>query len=387
MGRLIVRGWAAGRLAARAATISVAGAIQERLSMAFPRPWISAGLAGLLAFFMAAARGDDSGTRPLDLYFIDVMGGAATLIVTPEKESMLIDSGWPGFDDRDPRRIVHVLRELAGCDHLDHLVTTHWHMDHYGGVAGLAKYVAINHFWDRGLPDDHDPELDFPDGPAAGEPLGIAYRESSKGKRKALKAGDSIPLRGKLAALVVASGGKVRHEAATVPLNPVCTESSADRPIDTSDNARSLAIKFQYGEFDFLDCGDLTWNVERALVCPQNSLGIIDLYQVTHHGMDTSNNPLLVRSIRPTVTIMNNGPTKGGAPATVKLLRSIPSIQAAYQLHRNAQTGAEENTHPELIANSDKAGGQFIHVSVNADGAKFQVQIGPDGPMREFASR
>ena len=81
--------------------------------------------------------------RPLEIYFIDVEGGAATLLVTPERESILIDSGWPGLDDRDPKRIVHVLKDLAGCDQLDHLVTTHWHTDHYGGVAGLARMVRI----------------------------------------------------------------------------------------------------------------------------------------------------------------------------------------------------------------------------------------------------
>ena len=141
------------------------------------------------------------------------------------------------------------------------------------------------------------------------------------------------------------------------------------------------------GKFDFLDCGDLTWNIENALVCPQNTIGPIDLYQVTHHGLDISNNPVLVRSIQPTVAIMNNGPRKGGSPATVKLLRSIPSIKAAYQLHRNAQTSSEDNADPSLIANSDPAGGQFIHVSVTPEGSKFTVQIGPDGQRSEYASR
>ena len=141
--------------------------------------------------------GDRRQSRGLDIYFIDVQGGAATLIVTPERESILIDSGWPGLEDRDPKRIVHVLKDLAGCDHLDHLITTHWHMDHFGGVGGLAKLIEIKHFWDRGLPDDGDARLDFPDGPKADDPLGIAYREASKGKRTALKAGDSLPFRGR----------------------------------------------------------------------------------------------------------------------------------------------------------------------------------------------
>ncbi len=85
-------------------------------------------------------------TRPLEIYFIDVAGGAATLLVTPERESVLIDSGWPGLNDRDPKRVVHVLRDLARCDQLDHLVTTHWHVDHFGGVAGLARMIPDRPF-------------------------------------------------------------------------------------------------------------------------------------------------------------------------------------------------------------------------------------------------
>ncbi len=144
----------------------------------------------VLANMTAAAQA--TSPRPLEIYFIDVEGGAATLLVTPERESILIDSGWPGHDDRDPKRIAHVLKELVGSDHLDHLVTTHWHTDHFGGVAGLARLVEVVHFWDRGLPEDPGAGDDFPDGPKPGDPLGIAYREASKGKRKALHAGDSL---------------------------------------------------------------------------------------------------------------------------------------------------------------------------------------------------
>src|SRR3954463_4457885 len=114
------------------------------------------------------AFGAEPAARPLEIYFVDVLGGAATLIITPERESVLIDSGWPGFDDRDPKRIVHVLKDVAGLDHLDHLVTTPWHVDHFGGVEGLSKRIWIGHFWDRGLPDPLAPDGDkanFPDGP------------------------------------------------------------------------------------------------------------------------------------------------------------------------------------------------------------------------------
>lgn len=341
----------------------------------------------------AGAAGQGAGRgRGLEIDFIDVMGGAATLIVTPDRESVLIDSGWPGHDDRDPKRIVHVLKDLVGCDHLDHLVTTHWHTDHYGGVEGLNRLIRIDHFWDRGLPEDGIEGLDFPDGPKASDPLGVAYRAASRGKRKALRPGDILPVKG-VEALVLASCGRVidpsqrSGPSGEPPRNPLCESAPPDLPVDRSDNARSLAFLYSLGRFQFFDAGDLTWNVEKKLVCPVDLIGKVDLYQVTHHGADNSNHPTLVQTIAPTVAIMNNGPRKGGAPATVKRLRSIPTIEAAYQLHRNAATGPDDNTDPARIANKDQAGGTMIRVFVEPDGSSFAVQIGEDGEKRAFRTR
>ena len=349
----------------------------------------SAILAVAAAFGCAEVGAAEPASRAagLDIYYIDVMGGAATLLVTPERESILIDSGWPGEDDRDPRRIVHVLKEVAGLDHLDHLVTTHWHRDHFGGVEGLARRIEIKSFWDRGLPEDGIEGLDFPDGPRPGDRLGEAYRAASKGKRKVVKAGDVLPLRGPIKAIVLAASGRVAMAPENAPANPLCAEAPADLEADPSDNARSVVVRFQFGKFDFLDCGDLTWNVEKALVCPKDLTGPIDLYQVTHHGMSISNNPILLRTIRPIVTIMNNGPSKGGSAETVERLRTIPSIQAAYQIHRNIKTSAGENTDASLIVNSKEEGGEFLHVAVSPDGAQFRVQFGADGPERTFESQ
>jgi len=337
---------------------------------------------------MVVCCGADAPRRNLDIYFIDVNGGAATLIVTPDSESVLIDSGWAGFEDRDPIRIESILKDQARLDHLDHLVTTHWHADHFGGVEGIAKRFRVDHYWDRGLPDltstDGD-KANYPDGPSAGDRLGESYRKASSGKRQALKAGDTLPLKG-IESLVLASGGKVIEGPSGSP-NSQCESSPPDQAVDRSDNARSLAFRFRLGAFDFLDCGDLTWNIEKQLVCPTDKIGPIDLFQVTHHGMDISNHPTLVRTIAPTVAIMNNGPRKGGAAGTVKLLRSIPSIKAAYQLHKNAATSAEDNTDPALIANQNAKGGQFIKVSVEPDGSRYSVQVGADGPKQVFSSK
>src|SRR5437867_768136 len=82
--------------------------------------------------------------RTLDIYFIDVEGGAATLIVTPAGEAVLIDAGWAGFDGRDAKRIQQAMQQ-AGMTAIDHLVATHYHVDHYGGIPELAALVPIKH--------------------------------------------------------------------------------------------------------------------------------------------------------------------------------------------------------------------------------------------------
>jgi beta-lactamase superfamily II metal-dependent hydrolase len=351
----------------------------------------------LFALFVPALMGAGPSAAPpgLDIYFIDVLGGAATLIVTPERESILIDSGWPNLEDRDPKRIVHVLKHVVHLDHLDHMVSTHWHTDHYGGIEGLSKMVRIEHFWDRGLPDYSQPNEDaanFPDGPKENDPLGIAYRKASESKRKTLKAGDTLPLKGEIKTFVIAASGRVIDAkdspgGASGTRNAACDHAPPDTQPDRSDNARSLAFVFRLGKFDFVDCGDLTWMMEKALVCPVNLVGQIDLYQVTHHGMGISNHPTFVESIAPTVAVMNNGPRKGGSPSTVVLLNKTPSIKASYQLHRNIETGPEENADPDMIANKNLEGGQYIQVNVAPDGSKFSVRIGPDGEPKTFASR
>jgi len=345
-------------------------------------------LAALISFLSLQAGPLARAAEPLEIFFIDVMGGAATLICTPEGETILLDSGWPGLDDRDPKRIVYVLKEVLKKNKLDHILSTHWHTDHYGGVEGLAKRIDIGRFWDRGLPEDPgaDP-ANFPDGPKMDDKLGIAYRAASKGKRTVLKAGDSIPLKGIMKATVLAASGKVIAAGASARPNPLCETAPADKNKDDSDNALSIVTKFQLGKFDFFDAGDLTWNIERQLVCPTTLVGEVDLYQVTHHGMDISNHPTLMKSLNPSVAIMNNGPRKGGSAATVKWLRELPNLKAAYALHKNAGTAEADNLPADMTANHDAQGGQFIRVTVAPDGASYKVRIGAYGKEAEYVSK
>ncbi len=317
--------------------------------------------------------------KTLEIYYVDVEGGAATLIVTPAGESVLVDTGWPGFESRDAKRIQAAMRQ-AGITQIDHLIITHYHTDHFGGVPELAKLVPIKKHYNHG-------ELPNPPENSSQPKQYADYLAAANNKTMTVKPGDAIKLKMAkgtpalrlqfLAARGVTVPGKTRAA------NPVCA-SATQMPEDKSDNARSVVFKLSYGAFDFLDTGDLTWNIEHQLACPSNVIGQIDLYQVGHHGANTSNNPVLLQSISPTVAIMNNGAKKGGHPDSVKALRAVPSLKALYQVHRNIASSDAENAAPEFIANVDENGSEMILVSVDAAQKTFTVTNGRTKVSQSF---
>lgn len=319
----------------------------------------------------------------LDIYFIDVEGGAATLFVTPAGESLLIDSGYPDNNGRDLKRILHVLKEVAGRKHLDHAAVSHWHLDHFGNHAALRSEIEIKNFWDRGIPDQ------LAEDPMFSERVGN-YRRAAQNQSRALAVGDEIPLRQGATPLglkIVTASGEVIENTGSP--NPFAGEHKPQAE-DTSDNAKSLSFLMTFGPFSFLCCGDLTWNTEAKLMIPNNPLGRVEMFMVTHHGLPVSNNPVLVKAIDPHVAVMCNGPTKGGAAETQRTLRAVKSLEAVYQLHRNVELKPEEQTPAEFIANqaaTAECRGEWIKASVGEDGKSYTVQIGPKGALRTYETR
>jgi hypothetical protein len=157
---------------------------------------------------------------------------------------------------------------------------------------------------------------------------------------------------------------------------------------DTSDNANSSAWLVEFGAFRFFDAGDLTWNVEASLVWPEIRVPEVDVYQVTHHGLDVSNHPRLLAALNPAVSVMNNGPTKGTAGEVLATLRALPGLQAQYQLHRNARPdGATNNCPHDFIANPSRPEGRTIRCSVSPDGRRYRVSLPGSGVARGYAVR
>ena len=337
----------------------------------------------LLTFSAVVCAGPRDGR--LDIYWVDMEGGAGTLIVTPAGESILIDTGNPGV--RDPDRIVRVLSRQAGLRKIDYLIVTHYHLDHYGGAATLSQMVPIGTLYDNGLADDM-PE------PAPEN----SYLELACDHRRIIHPGDRLPLRqsdreGSSEVSLVCLGTRrdyVEAPANSAGENNVCSNHKPkDR--DGSDNARSVVALLKYGAFEFFDGGDLTWNEEYRLVCPRNLAGTVDVYQVTHHGLDSSNNPVVLQSLQPAVAIMNNGATKGCMPEVFANLTETKSLQAIYQVHKNLRPDGTVNNAPdEYIANKQDEGhchGNYIHLSVDPSGNAYTVAIPATGHRRTFQSK
>lgn len=313
----------------------------------------------------------------LDIAFVDVEGGQATLLITPNKESLLVDAGWPGFSGRDADRIVAVLK-AAGLTKLDYLMITHYHMDHVGGAEQLAGKIQIGTFV------DHGPNTET--GQRAEELAASYERARAKSKHLVLKPGDRIPLKGVDVTAVTARGEAIgKPLAGGGAANPMCA-SVPKKDTDPTENARSLGIHVRYGKFRFLDLGDLTWNKEIDLVCPNNRIGKVDVYLTTHHGMDASGPAAIVHSLAPRVAIMNNGAKKGGAAPAWQVVKSSPGLEDLWQVHFALAGGKDNNIAEDQIANVEESCKGFgLKVSAEKSGA-FSVTNERNGKTKQYAA-
>jgi hypothetical protein len=273
----------------------------------------------------------------------------------------LVDTGWPGNNARDAVRIQAAMKD-AGITQIDHVLITHFHTDHVGGVPELVKRVKVGEFLDHG-PNREDSDItrhDF-----------AAYLKAIDGTpRRIVHPGDTIAIPGLKVVVLVADGEHIAAVPGIKPEpNPYCATERA-WPVDPSENARSNGVLVTFGKFEFLDLGDLTGAKEVALVCPNNPIGAVDLYLVDHHGMNLSNARALVDAIHPVASIMINGAHKAGMPEAWQTVHDSPGMQDLYMLHTAEGSDAAHNSAEPLIANPK---------GITTDGAYFKVVASSSG--------
>jgi beta-lactamase superfamily II metal-dependent hydrolase len=308
-----------------------------------------------LALLVALPAAQTRTAKSLDIYVIDVEGGNAQLWVTPSRESVLVDTGNGGAAAiRDADRIMAAVKD-AGLSQIDHLITTHYHGDHVGGLPELATRIPIKEFIDHGPNVQPTAQID---------PILEQYRAvAAKVTHTVATTGATIPVAG-LDWRVVSAAGQVLK----TPLpgagarNPYCAGFTrrdvnpvSGRPSGNTEDEQSIASHVTFGKFRVLYLGDFDWNQEGALMCPNNPIGTVDLFVVSRHGQPSSNSEALVHAVRPRVTIMNNGPRKGGQPAAMNVLLNSPGLENLWQVHFSL-VGGQEHTVPGIfVANVEDA--------------------------------
>ena len=317
----------------------------------------------LAAFFAHAAQA----ARTLDVYVIDVEGGKALLVVSPAGESLLIDVGWPKSANRDAStdRLIADLK-TAGVKRLDYLVISHFDTDHMGDVPALAARFPIRRIVDHGALS------------TSGKGVETRYKPYSelfgKIEHVAVKPGDTIPLKGVGVTVVAAAGGVIDKpvKGGGAP-NPFCASSKqADAIAQDAEDNMSVGLLFTLGKFRMLDLADLEAHNDWNLVCPNNLIGTVDVYQVNVHGQFKGITPVLVNALRPRVAMMGNGARKGGDAETWPVLRATPGLEDIWQSHFSVAGGKQNNPAADFIANLDPDAGKdrnyMLKLSARTDG-------------------
>jgi len=318
--------------------------------------------------------------KNLEVYCIDVEGGKATLWITPSGESMLVDTGYAGFNRRDADRILAVAKH-AGVRKIDYLLITHYHADHVGGVPQLAEKIPIRNFVDHGASSE------------SGQDEDVLFRAYSafrdKGNHILAKVGETLPIKG-MEVKFVSSDGNLLGAPLPGAGQPNADCAGFQKPAPESEqpeNEHSVGTLITFGNLRFLDMGDLTADKEYDLVCPVNKLGVVDVFMVSHHGTGWSDSRPFVRALRPQVAIMNNGPRKGGAPEVWQNIHDIPGLEDFWQLHFAIAGGKEHNSADTVIANVDEiCQGNWLELTARPDGS-FVIYNSRNKYQREYKKR
>jgi beta-lactamase superfamily II metal-dependent hydrolase len=313
---------------------------------------------GLAALLLLAPIVRSSAAQPannLNIYIVDVEGGNAVLVVSPSGESLLIDTGNLNAAVRDAQRIMAAVKDAA-LRQIDHLVTTHWHLDHFGGMAELARQIPIREFIDHGASVQPNAQTE--------RFLQHTYpRLYTSVKHTVVKAGDTIPMKDVEIRVVASSGQTI-----DMPLpgagngNPYCAGFIPEDE-DRTENAQSVGLHITFGRFRALHLGDLSADREFDLMCPDNRIGTVDLFMVSHHGQLHSNSRVLVHAIESRAAIMNNGLRKGGEPEVMKVIHSASGLEDLWQLHFSELSGQEYTVPGIFIANLTDKQQPFVRVA------------------------
>jgi competence protein ComEC len=310
----------------------------------------------------------------MELYAID-SEGKAILTIAPSGQTMLVDLGWTasGMRASTTKQVVEALKAI-GVKKIDHLVISHYDIDHIGDVSELLAAIPVGHCYDHG-----EIQLAKEENPRWAQMAEISktrYETYStacaKIGRTILKPGDKLPIKGIDVQVIHAAGKWIDKPlpGAGAP-NPACaTAKQPDLvPRDLEDNA-SVGLLYTFGKFRYYDGADLEGHHAHELVCPNNPVGTVDLWAVNVHGQNKGYSAAMASALKAPVVIEFNGSNRGNDPDVWAGLHALPTTPDIWLLHFNERSGAEKNPPPDFIANLQGTDGmKGIRISVEQNGA------------------
>jgi len=314
----------------------------------------------------------------LELYFIDVEGGKSVLLVSSSGQSMLFDVGWPASTER----IVEAV-QAAGLERVDFLVISHFDVDHMGDVPQLVAKIPVGRIFDHGDYQTSNPQAVQRFAPYA------ALRE--KVGHTVLKVGDKVPIRG-VDVQVLSAGGQLiaKPLAGAGQRNALCdTYKQRDALASDVEDDQSVGLLITSGKFRMLDLADLEAHHGHDLVCPDNLIGTVDVYNVNVHGQFKGIAPELVGALHAPVIIQANGARKGADAQTWPVLEAAPGPRGKtkdiWQLHYSLTAGKDANPSDDFIANLEPSDGfKWIRISAAKNGA-FTVTNTRNGFTKRYS--
>jgi len=319
--------------------------------------------------FLLLLAGAAQAAKNLEIYFIDTEGGQSTLVASPSGQAMLIDTGYAGFGGRDANRIAEAAKQ-AHVKRINILFLTHHHQDHAGGVKNLLEVMKVDSFYDHGGDVEKNNKYSDEYIKAMGDSPHTVY-----------KPGDKIPIKD-LDITVVVAGQK--HVETKGESNPFCA-GLAPKEGESGENPQSGGVVVQFGKFRFADLGDIIWNEELALMCPENHVGKVDLLLTPHHGTHVS--PKSDYAMAPRVIIMNDGPKKGGTPEAYQMWEGMKGLEDLWELHFAFAGGKDGNSPDTFIANiEEKCEGKYLKVTAHEDGS-FTVYNSRNKYTKNYAAK
>jgi beta-lactamase superfamily II metal-dependent hydrolase len=327
------------------------------MNMTIPAP-------GLLIWILALCATPLTAAKNLDVYVIDAEGGKAVLLVSPTGQSMLVDAGWPAGNNRPAStdRIVEAAR-AAGVKRIDHLVITHFDIDHIGDVPDLISKIPVGHFYDHG-------DLQTTNAQAM-QRFATYAAVRGNAAHTVLKINDRIPIEGVDVQVVSAGGQLITKPLAKAGMrNTLCGRyQQAEALASDAEDDRSVGLLITLGKFRMLDLADLEAHLSHDLVCPVNLIGKVSVYNVNVHGQFKGIAPELVGALEAPVIIQANGARKGADAKTWSVLRNAPGLKDIWQLHFSLNAGKDGNPPEDFVANLEGNDGfKWIRISAEKSG-------------------